>query len=158
MLSCNLSYADRFLYKDEERNLTHVPSVYFIVDNNDKILYIGETTNLRKRLTSHHKKSVIPNFKECKIAFVKVKDDATRRIIEKKLISSLVPTYNTVNYKGISNAQIKIMAEQSNFDFIKDEYLHRVSLAKRNLNKIMGLLDFDKEPGEKPEEEFYYEQ
>lgn len=90
--------------------IPNIPGVYAFYEGN-KCMYVGESINLRKRISTHERKTQL---KGCDIRFF-VCDD--RRRIEKRLIADLSPVKN-----GMSPQQefIKTQAE-AKFRNISDE-------------------------------------
>jgi len=81
------------------RNAMHVPDrpgiykLYARKANGDlKLVYIGRSTNLRQRVTTHNK----PLWDEC--TFEVVPDETIRKLMEKHLISEFKPVYNKLEY------------------------------------------------------------
>ncbi len=71
--------------------------VYRFLDKNNKILYVGKTTNLKKRLELHYITNYLPKEiyqKIKKIEYAEVKDKMTMDLLESDLISKYKPKNN----------------------------------------------------------------
>jgi len=78
----------------EKGNLPTHSCIYFVLSENDKLLYIGITINLKNRWTapSHHRhKQMMVDYK---IAFIKAELDKEMQILEGQLITTLKPEWN----------------------------------------------------------------
>jgi hypothetical protein len=68
-------------------------AVYFVLDNDHRVHYIGATINLRQRWQNHKKLKLLSNPNEYRIAWLEVHPDYIRAT-EDQLISGLCPPLN----------------------------------------------------------------
>ncbi|NUB91174.1 GIY-YIG nuclease family protein [Haloterrigena sp. SYSU A121-1] len=112
------------------RNAMHVPDrpgIYKLytrkANGNLKLVYIGRSTNLRKRVTTHNK----PLWDEC--TFEVVPDEAIRKLMEKHLISEFKPVYNKLEYGDPFDAGRE---EQALYTFLEeDRFMSLTELADK---------------------------
>ena len=71
-------------------NLPEISAIYFMVKEN-KILYIGQSSNIRKRLSSH--RWIVKNYVP-KIHYLEVWDNKNRLELENYYINKFLPLYN----------------------------------------------------------------
>lgn len=82
------------------RNLTQQPGVYRMLDENNKILYVGKAKNLKRRVTSYTKPQGLPNRTLRMVSltrsmeFVVTRSEAEALLLEANLIKKLKPTFN----------------------------------------------------------------
>ena len=81
--------------------LPHSPGVYQFIDRNDKIIYVGNAKDLRKRVSSYfvenrdHSAKVIVLVKQIvDIRHIVVDSEQDALLLENSLIKSLQPRYN----------------------------------------------------------------
>lgn len=77
----------------QRNQLPSISAVYFAFDSDQKIQYIGQTTNLKGRITTHHKLADFRNM-NLAIAWMEVSDVESLRAIEKQLIDHHKPPLN----------------------------------------------------------------
>ena len=71
-------------------------AVYIIKSESGDVLYVGQSSQIGKRLQEHHL-----GFGH-KITVIECEDDTDRMLLEKKLIDALNPKYNN-NLEGLLN-------------------------------------------------------
>jgi len=78
---------------DVDTNI-ELPGVYFLL-NDDELLYIGQTDNLRRRLYQHKRGNwfCYPKLFN-KIWFIEKHDAHLRRCLEKKMLGKFQPKFN----------------------------------------------------------------
>ncbi len=82
------------------QNLTSYPGVYKMLDNHNKILYIGKAKNLKNRLKQYFNKSNLSQknqalmLKVCSIKIVVTKTESEALLLENNLIKAHKPRYN----------------------------------------------------------------
>lgn len=69
-------------------------AIYFAIDANNKIQYIGQTSNLRMRWTSHHREKLLESIGEVRLSWLEVSDKMLLAEIEAALISWFDPPIN----------------------------------------------------------------
>ncbi len=91
----------------ERNKLPYIAAVYFAIDENQEIHYVGQTTNLRGRIASHHK---LADFRSMNlaIAWMQVSEVETLRVTEKQLIEYHKPKLNNQLQEKYPGSQIKI--------------------------------------------------
>lgn len=83
-----------FVLKRDE--LPEVSSVYFVVNQDNDVEYIGRTKNLRKRWKAHHLLNLLGKDNSLRIAWLKVDNQSLLSEIEKTLIKRFNPNFNRV--------------------------------------------------------------
>lgn len=121
------------------------PGVYFFLDENGTVIYVGKAKNIRKRLQSHFSKQTVSS----NIDYSKVEDinviytgsDSIAQLVESENIKSLTPIFNTQQVvdpapyiissgktaKGISKLQITRKEVANN---LPEKYFNRESVKK----------------------------
>jgi len=85
----------------ELKLLPEVKGIYFIVEDND-ILYVGMSRNIKKRLMTHTRRSFIhKKNKSSVVHYLLVEDDKERQKLEYNLIKTFKPRYDC--YREFSN-------------------------------------------------------
>ncbi|WP_174711405.1 helix-turn-helix domain-containing protein [Nostoc sp. TCL240-02] len=70
--------------------------IYFAIDGNDVVQYIGRSNNIRLRWAVHHKRKELEKAGEIKLAWLEVSDCSLLPAIEEALINSFTPSLNEV--------------------------------------------------------------
>ncbi len=88
--------------KNKLKFIPKKPGVYFWLDKNKKVLYVGRATNLRNRLGQYFQKNVSPRIAEMVAAAVDLRYEETETlleaiILEAKNIKRYWPKYNIVD-------------------------------------------------------------
>lgn len=79
----------------EDRNqLPEVSGIYFAIDSNDNIQYIGRSININQRWKSHHRTQQLSSFNGVRIAYLEVSDTSLLDDIEQALINYFDPYLN----------------------------------------------------------------
>lgn len=94
--------SDLKLYSSEKTAANNTPTasgVYFFIDENKNVLYIGKAKNVKNRLSSYylpnlHGKTKIMVEKSKFIAYIKVESEIESLLLEAKLIRREKPPYN----------------------------------------------------------------
>lgn len=60
---------------DEKRKLPPISCIYFAIDENGNVQYIGRTTNLQQRWASHHKYSELSKIGNIRISYILMDED-----------------------------------------------------------------------------------
>lgn len=79
---------------EERDELPEQPGIYFVLNKDNAIQYIGMSINLQKRWYSHHRQSDFDLIKDGKIAFITSLPKHYLQEIESVLIKSFVPKLN----------------------------------------------------------------
>jgi excinuclease UvrABC nuclease subunit len=77
-------------YSDKGR-MPKVPAVYIVIGLRNKVLYVGQTVNLRRRMSEHHRNQEFKELNAQSVAWMAVRDRGTA---EYDLINSLRPLLN----------------------------------------------------------------
>ncbi|MBW4522652.1 MAG: GIY-YIG nuclease family protein [Scytolyngbya sp. HA4215-MV1] len=80
-----------------------VPAIYFCVDEDDCIQYIGQTRNLKQRFSCHHRLTELENLVDARVYFRFFKQEDTRLLIpyEKVFIREFQPQMNRNLRSGV---------------------------------------------------------
>lgn len=81
-----------------KKALPVLSAVYLVLDGKDRVIYVGETGNLRKRWLCHKLNGMVDHINGCRIAYIPV-EPGLRLDTEKALISYFDPLYNA-QYKN----------------------------------------------------------
>ena len=108
---------------EDRSQLPEASSIYFAIDSNNVIQYIGRTTNLNKRWAStrHHRYQELNNKSGVRIAYLKTDDDLLDEI-EEALIKHFEPPLN--NSKILSKRKTptkSLTLSQEAIDFVDRE-------------------------------------
>jgi excinuclease UvrABC nuclease subunit len=79
----------------QRREFPACSAVYLVVGENQKVLYIGRTVNLRQRWKTHHLYSVFRAINNVRLAWLEVSDLFLIPLIEEALIRHFKPLHNT---------------------------------------------------------------
>lgn len=74
--------------------LPTVPSIYFVINSNGDVQYIGRSVNPRARWMSHHQQSNLVGIGDIKIAWIEISDHSLLPHIETALIHWFKPPLN----------------------------------------------------------------
>lgn len=84
--------------------LIYVRGIYFIFNEKEELLYIGQTKNVYSRLFCHLRSNtnniVLPN--NCKVKVLRIRNKRERQEKEKYYISNLLPSLNYSYTNGLS--------------------------------------------------------
>ncbi len=90
----------------ENRNLPECPAVYFVLDSENKILYIGKASNLAQRWSSHHRWSQLVQMGDgIRITWLECSELALLPEIESALIKHFSPTLNRTSVPSTPSAK-----------------------------------------------------
>lgn len=79
----------------KRREFPACPAIYLVVGEDQKVLYIGRTVNLRQRWKTHHKYSAFSGINGVRLAWLEVTDLYLLPPIEEGLIKHFKPPHNT---------------------------------------------------------------
>lgn len=136
-----------------ERSELNFPGIYVLLDGN-KYLYVGQSTNIKRRLKYYEDKKEIPiNFD---VVVIKIEDEKKRQALETQLIKKLCPPLNgKLNAGGHSsrggsplfriskNSMPKFKCEADELKWLEKE-LEKLRLTVKKLNKGGYVDAFDK--------------
>ena len=108
----------------EDRNqLPEVSGIYFAIDSNDNIQYIGRSINIRQRLKTHNRKQQLSNMSGIRIAYLEVSDTSLLDDIEQALINYFDPYLNgTGNYRKNKYEPDKVIISTYISENVKDAF------------------------------------
>jgi excinuclease UvrABC nuclease subunit len=72
---------------EDRKSLPNLIAVYFVLDDNDNVLYIGQAKNVRNRWLGHHKTNQLTKLQNVKIAYLAVDKEELLYEIEKACIN-----------------------------------------------------------------------
>lgn len=97
-------------------NRYYGPGCYRFMNDNAKVIYIGKSKNISRRLSSHFKgkkghlpKEVYDN--TAKIEIIKTPDHATALALEQYLINKYKPRYNKIDKEHNINSKVVVNEE-----------------------------------------------
>ena len=79
--------------------LPRTPCIYFVIDQDEQVQYIGKSVNVSNRWYTHHKKQDANSFKGARIAWLVVSDRRPLIGIEQALIKHFNPPLNQKRHK-----------------------------------------------------------
>lgn len=89
--------------------LPPVSAIYFCLDADENLLYIGKAANLASRWQQHHRQNQLGAIADVKIAYLTIDAPDLLPEIEAKLIKQFNPSLNRSEVKG--GGQIKVRVE-----------------------------------------------
>tara|TARA_B100000886_G_scaffold220240_3_gene153033 strand:- start:27150 stop:28985 length:1836 start_codon:yes stop_codon:yes gene_type:complete len=90
------------LFKDKSRIASNSPGVYQILDDKNKVIYVGKAKNLPKRLQNYSTKSLLPIRTERMITasknieLITTRNESEALLLEANLIKKFKPRYNVL--------------------------------------------------------------
>jgi hypothetical protein len=81
----------------ERKHLPEVRCIYFVLSPEGAVLYIGQTSNLRRRWIAHHRFANLADCQEVRIVWMAT-DDADIASVERALIERYHPSMNGAYY------------------------------------------------------------
>ena len=136
-----VKYDGVFLAMENVKSVKNLPksSGVYVLSCDDEVLYVGESTNLRKRWASHDYSSFI-GLRGVSLYYMECSD---HKEVEKCFIKSLRPSFNgnKGNYQSLKRQSLetgKSVAEirQAFDDAMPEEYKNAVSLLKSLSQKL----------------------
>lgn len=91
----------------EKRYLPKNKAIYFVLNSNKEILYIGGTINLRSRFNNHHHKQEFFAINDCTIAWLRLNESTCSKILEKECILYFRPIYNKMGITEDNSAVLE---------------------------------------------------
>lgn len=118
---------------EDRKKLPEVPSIYFAIDGNNQIQYIGRSVNPRQRWASHHR---IGQVQECRIACMEC-DPSLLNEVERALIEYFDPPLNgLIAPKNTDKKKISAYPP----DALKRDAEALAELEKRSLSNLIEVL------------------
>lgn len=132
----------------EDRNqLPEVAGIYFAIDSNDNIQYIGQSMNIRNRLRTHNRKQQLSELSGVRIAYLEVSDTSLLNDIEQALIDYFDPFLNgTSNYRRNKYKPDRVVVSTYLTQDVKDAFARKceaegMSIASKLRQHIIQLLN-----------------
>jgi len=106
-------------YKEEIKKLPQAPGVYLLKDGAGHVLYVGKSSNLRKRVASYFQKArilqdrleaMVRQVKD--ISYIQTQTEAEALIYENGLIKQFFPRYNVALKDGKSYPMLKLTVNE----------------------------------------------
>lgn len=79
---------------DRRSQLPEIPCIYFAVDSQGTVQYIGRTVNAKQRWLNHHRCDQLSSMDGVTIAYLEVSDESLLESIEEALIEYFQPRLN----------------------------------------------------------------
>ena len=79
----------------ERRRLPGCPAIYFVLNGQDTVLYIGRSVNLAARWAKHHRAAMLTQHQATRIAWLVMDDAALITSVEEACIAYFEPVCNT---------------------------------------------------------------
>ena len=138
---------------EDRAELTEAPSIYFAIDSQDVVQYIGRSINPQKRWLNHHRQSDLEAMSGVRIAYLTVESDLLPAV-EEALITYFEPSLNgqrthyasgPVFNNGIQWRLRQLMAEinLSNNDLAEIAGIHRVTVSKLKNSDVVKQISGD---------------
>ncbi len=94
-------------------DLPRSPGVYMFRGQRDEILYVGKATNLRQRVRSYFgsddRRKIGPMLRETQsVSHIELPDPLTAEVIERRLISTILPRYNRAGTRSDKYCYVKL--------------------------------------------------
>jgi hypothetical protein len=80
---------------DDRKKLPETPCVYFAIDSNNVIQYIGRSVNPRQRWARHHRTPQLVELGGVRISYLEISNSELLPEIEKALIDWFTPSLNS---------------------------------------------------------------
>jgi len=87
----------------DRKNLPDCPAIYFVLDSNDAVLYVGRAISLARRWVAHHRTKQLREGGPTRIAWLEVSDSALLDEIERACIAYFAPSMNGSDVVGVSH-------------------------------------------------------
>lgn len=93
------------LHLDDKKHLPQCPGVYFAIDSNDKVQYIGISQDIKARWSQHHRENQLNGIGQIKIAYLEISELDMLRDVETALINWFTPPLNNSRVHRIKELQ-----------------------------------------------------
>lgn len=90
------------------KDLPTIPCIYFAIDSQENVQYIGRTTNLQQRWVGHHRTKQLEKMKGVRIAYLSIDDISLLPSIEQALIDWFKPPLNGASAGENRNPRIMV--------------------------------------------------
>ena len=85
---------------EDRKQLPEKPCIYFAIDRNEVIQYIGRSVNLQQRWGQHHRHGQLKAMGDVKVAWLEVSDPSLLPEIEDAAIAHFEPPLNGRSHTG----------------------------------------------------------
>ncbi len=124
--------------KDKIKNIPQKPGIYFFLDKNKTILYVGRAISLKNRISQYFQKNIDIRIAEMislahDIKFIETENLLEAIILEAKNIKKYWPKYNI---KDKDNRSFIYIAIDKNSDYPKVKLIRQRELDKFPINKF----------------------
>ena len=92
--------------------LPPIPAIYFAIDSQGKVQYIGKSVNIQQRWTQHHRATQLKTLGEIRIAYLQTEPDLLDEV-EQALIKQWDPLLNRSPVPGTKKPRIVFYLEES---------------------------------------------
>lgn len=105
----------------ENKNLLpEISSVYFVIDSNNMIQYIGRAQNIKQRWLSHHRYNQLSKIGGLRIVYLQIEDIDLLRDIETILIGYYKPPLNNTNVDRDGKKTVTVILNENIYKDLKD--------------------------------------
>lgn len=119
----------------DRRSLPETPCIYFAIDGQGRIKYVGKSVNPRQRWLQHHRLSDLTPLNGVRIAYLSTDADLLDSV-EAALIESLDPPLNGLMPKGYRRGPAPLATEKKKISAYLDEDLKRAAEALAKLRQM----------------------
>jgi DNA-binding Xre family transcriptional regulator len=112
----------------DRKQLPQTAGIYFAIDGDGVVQYIGQSTNLRQRWLNHHRKSALDGISNVQIAWIEVSEPSLLREIEEALIEYFNPPLNGLIRKESIQSDGKTICKLK--ELMKKEGLNQLQLSE----------------------------
>lgn len=82
---------------EDRKQLPQVAGIYFAIDSNDNIQYIGQSIDIKRRLRRHNRNQQLSELGGVRIAYLEITDTSLLYDIEQALINYYNPRLNNTS-------------------------------------------------------------
>lgn len=95
---------------EEKARFPKIRCIYFALDMNSKVQYIGKSINLHQRWLNHHRYSALQRVGQVRIAWLNVSDTSLLNEIELALIDWFDPPLNKIRVKILRPTETALLS------------------------------------------------
>lgn len=131
--SINLQTLSSVSFNSRSR-LPKTPCIYFVIDKQGVVQYIGQSINPKQRWSSHHKRTEVEAIPGARIAYLQVDADLLLEVVSVTL--ALAPQLNRDQaQQATSNAETKYLVDV-NRDSVGNKDLSQINAITPNRRKL----------------------
>jgi len=142
---------------DDRKKLPETPCVYFAIDSDNVIQYIGRSLNPRQRWAKHHRTPQLVEMGGVRIAYLEMSDSELLPEVEKALIDWFAPSLNSQRGRTSEDGKlpprytlVQNPRRQSLFEEIWERYPRLRGDTARTMDLALELMA-DGAPQKRPE-------